>query len=321
MKAQELLIVAAHSDDCVIMGAEMAWGVIRDGGHVRIAYMTCSASNPNEPIAHVRAQEARNAWQQQFGDDVTFQDANLPQSDIGGAANYGTEDLERFVDLLAQIVAKLPECAIVLIPAARETHIDHDNARLAAIRAVESSGRNDIQLLETAEYNEILSMRHDPVRVVFNLLAEFPIFRGMLPRRSVSPAFFGGPAGRMYSDTAARLDAKISMLDAFASQDPAVLRDYFSWASKYRPVWPDRNAFSFQIFGKTADSSVFLFIGLCLLTIATASFALAKASSVIGSVELVFGVVLLVAAIIRKKWIPSVVAGVIVFGVVAAAVL
>ncbi|WP_216598436.1 PIG-L family deacetylase [Loktanella sp. 5RATIMAR09] len=316
-----MLIVSAHSDDCVIMGAEMAWGVVRDGGHVRIAYMTCSAADPREQIAQVRAQEARTAWRQQFGDCVSFQEANLPQSVIGGAANYASEDLERFVDLLAQMVAKLSERAIVLIPAARETHIDHENARLAAIRAVKQSGRNDIQLVETAEYNEILSMRHDPIRVVCLLLAEFPIFRGMLPRRSVSPAFFGGPAGRMYSDTEARLAAKISMLGAFASQSPTVLCHYFSWASKYRPVWPDRKAFSFRIFRKTADSSVFLFMGLCLLTIATASLALAKTNSVIGSVALVFGVVLLVVAVVRQKWIPSVVASAIVFGVVAGAVL
>jgi hypothetical protein len=319
MTAQDLLIVAAHSDDCVIMGAEMAWGVLRDGGNVHIVYMTCSGPDPSAPISQQRAEEARTAWQQEFGDQVTFSDANLPQSEIGGAASYSDADMALFVDMLSGCMTDLAEHAIVLIPAAQETHIDHDNARTAAIRAVAVSGRNDIRLIETAEYNEVISMRHDPIGVVFHILAEFPVLRGFLPKRSVSPAFLGGPPGRVYSDTPARLDAKISMLGVFESQDPAVLRDHFSWASKYRPVWQDQSASSFRILNKTADFGAFLFVVSFLLVIATFSFALADAHFVIASIELLFGAVLLVGATVKQKWIPGLVGIAMIAGIVAAA--
>lgn len=319
MTAQDLLIVAAHSDDCVIMGAEMAWGILRDGGHVHIAYMTCSGPDSSAPIAQQRAQEARTAWQQEFGDQVTFADANLPQSEIGGPANYSDEDLARFVDMLSRSVTDLSEQAIVLIPAAQELHIDHDNARLAAIRAVAASGRRDIRLIETAEYNEVISMRHDPIGVVFHIFAEFPILRGLLPKRCVSPPFFGGPPGQMYSDTPARLDAKISMLGAFASQDPAVLRDHFSWPSKYRPVWRNQSASSFRIMNKTADLGALLFVVSLLSVIATLSFALADDDFAIVSLEFLFGAALLVGATVKKKWIPGLVGFAIIAGIVAAA--
>ena len=320
MTAQDLLIIAAHSDDCVIMGAEMAWGIVRDGGQVQIVYMTCSGLDPSAPIAQQRAQEARAAWQQQFGAHVTFADANLPQSEVNGPANYSDGDLARFVDMLSRSVANLSEHAIVLIPASQETHIDHDNARLAAIRAVAASGRRDIRLIETTEYNEVISMRHDPVGVVFHILSEFPILRGLLPKRSVSPAFFGGPPGKMYSDTPARLDAKISMLGAFASQDPAVLRDHFSWPSKYRPVWQDQSASGFRILNKTADFGAVLFVVSFLLVIATLSFALADDHFTIWSLELLFGAVLLAGATVKQKWIPRLAGVAIILGVVAAAV-
>ena len=45
--ACHVLICVAHSDDCVIIGAEYAYGAIRNGLSVRVAYLTCSSPHPD----------------------------------------------------------------------------------------------------------------------------------------------------------------------------------------------------------------------------------------------------------------------------------
>ena len=45
--ACHVLICVAHSDDCVIIGAEYAYGAIRNGLSVRVAYLTCSGPHPD----------------------------------------------------------------------------------------------------------------------------------------------------------------------------------------------------------------------------------------------------------------------------------
>src|SRR5262249_18303239 len=59
---RHVLICAAHSDDCVIVGAEYAYGAIKNDLSVRVAYLTCSGPNPEAEISRTRTAEALKAW-------------------------------------------------------------------------------------------------------------------------------------------------------------------------------------------------------------------------------------------------------------------
>jgi LmbE family N-acetylglucosaminyl deacetylase len=316
IQAPEILIVAAHSDDCVIMGAEIAWGIIQGGGKVRIAYMTCSGQDPKSRISQVRSDEARAAWGLLHNENVMFEDAGLPSSAVAGPAAYCEADLARYGTIISNILSEISNGSIILLPASHELHVDHNNARQAAIRALEASDRSDFQVFETTEYNDVLSMRQDPIAVLFRALSELPLFHRVLPRRSISPAFLGGPPGSAYSDTPERLAMKISMLGAFLSQDPALLRSYFSWPSKYRPFWNDAHAPQFKILDRTTDISVLFYIVLLSLAVLFASIVLVDANRMIGLIALIIGFLLFLFAVKKRRLMPGLLGGAIIFGTI-----
>ena len=316
LQAPEILIVAAHSDDCVIMGAELAWGIIRDGGEVKIAYMTCSGPEPTSQISKERTEEARAAWKLLHNDNITIANCELPQSEVAGPAAYSEDNLSRYSDLISDILSKLQPNSIVLVPAPNESHVDHNNARAAALRAVGSAKRVDLRIFETAEYNSILSMRHDPWEVVLRVLDELPFINRMLPKRFASPAFFGGPPGSMFKDTPERLDMKLLMLDAFPSQDPELLRQFFSWQSKYRPLWNGTQKLQFQLLDRTADISVVVYIALLIVTVGVISTVAMGGSPILGLIATIFGVLTILFAIRKKRLVLGLMGSAIVLGAI-----
>src|SRR5688572_15985961 len=57
-----VLICVAHSDDCVIAGAEYAKGALAAGLSVQVFYMTCGADTVGSELAAIRRMEAIAAW-------------------------------------------------------------------------------------------------------------------------------------------------------------------------------------------------------------------------------------------------------------------
>lgn len=264
-QAPAILIVAAHSDDCVIMGAEIAWGILRQGGKARIAYLTCSGPDKDSDMSRVRAKEARAAWDLFESSDVTFLDLGLPESPVDGPASYRDEEIVAASHKLSRSLNELPEGSIMLVPASHESHVDHRNARRLALLAHEILDRPDIRIIETTEYNDVLSMRQNPVKVCRLILAQFPLVGRRIRQRAQAPGFHLGPPGSMFRDTPERLQMKTRMLRSFASQDPELLLRYFSWPSRYRSFRETDRSTGFKILGGVGDFSVLIFVSLLTL--------------------------------------------------------
>lgn len=261
--APELFIAAAHSDDCVIMGAEPATQTLAAGGRVTIFYLTCSADSPESAIARQRADEARTAWAQLKPDRVEMHFFNLPQSPVPGPRNYGDAALLAASSKIAERLRQATEGAWLIVPAANESHIDHRAIRKAAVDAAHGVGRSDLRIVETTEYNSTLSLLQDPLAVLHALVRSLPRLGQLLPRHSAAPAFGSGSPGRLVPTGTGALAQKLRMLDAFTSQDPALLRHFFSWRSRYRDMVPGEQQ-GIRVLGSRADALVILLIAALL---------------------------------------------------------
>jgi LmbE family N-acetylglucosaminyl deacetylase len=248
------------------MGAEIAWGILRDGGSVKIVYFTCSGPDQDSEISKVRSREARAAWSLFEFSDVKILELNLPESPVEGPASYEGEAVISAAERICESMSDLPRNSILLVPAAHESHVDHRNARKSAVIAAGMMGRPDIRIVETTEYNDILSMRQNPIKVAVRILREFPLAGRFLRLRATAPGFRLGPPGVIFRDTPERLNMKIRMLRCFESQNPDLLCDYFSWESHYRSYIDTDKMSGFKVMDSTVDLSVMVFISLLSLT-------------------------------------------------------
>ena len=118
--ARHVLICCAHSDDCVIMGAEYAYGAIQNGLSVRIAYLTCSGPNPDAGIARTRRVESLGAWSTLGIPKENFTFINLSESPAYGPPNCSDQEIAFAKETLRMLILSLPENAAVIIPAQGE---------------------------------------------------------------------------------------------------------------------------------------------------------------------------------------------------------
>ena len=264
----DILICAAHSDDCAVMGAEMAYGALKAKKEVRIVYLTCSAAAPDSLKARERRQEALAAWASigVLEDRLTFID--LPQSDVSGTSLHNDEQRALAAETVSGLLKDVPTNSFVLIPAAGESHPDHRTIRQMTLEAAKTLEEKDLRFVETPEYNGYLSAFHQPVTVLKEIILSVPLARRFIkpPKRIAS--FASGPAGFIYTDTPERLRTKFDLYDYFASQNPETLKKFFGECAKYRAVDPaaalqDKGPWrTFKLFGRKADFSVAAMLAL-----------------------------------------------------------
>ena len=270
------LICAAHSDDCVIMGAEYAYGVLQHGLTVRIVYLTCSGPNPDAEISKTRRCEAAAAWAG-FGvplENLSFLELN--NSPLSGPPSYSHEDLELARGRLRNIIDSLPGESAVIVPAEGESHVDHRSLRDITLQAVSSLNRSDIVVYETPEYNQYLSMVHSPRRTVRTILRHLPLMNKVLPPYVGPASFVSGNAGFSFTDTPKRLHKKRELLEYFPSQNVKLLLKHFGHVTRYRRLIPESDAVPrgrttwIPAFGCRADSSVLVYaFVICVLVFLT----------------------------------------------------
>jgi LmbE family N-acetylglucosaminyl deacetylase len=235
---RHVLICSAHSDDCVIMGAEYAYGAVENGHLVRITYLTCSGPHPDAEISRTREAEALAAWSA-LGvpkENLTF--INLGQSYIDGPANYSDQDIASAREILKTMILALPKTAAVIVPAQGESHIDHRTLRTVCLRAVLDSERDDLLVYETPEYNGFLSLVHCPKRTIRTVLRHVPPLKRFVKGYAGSPNYVNGPPGFVFRDTPSRLAKKKELLMYFTSQDGDLLVRLFGYETPYRRVVP-----------------------------------------------------------------------------------
>ena len=272
--ACHVLICVAHSDDCVIIGAEYAYGAIRNGLSVRVAYLTCSGPHPDSEIARTREREALEAWSK-LGvprENLTF--ANIPQSlTISGPASQADRDIACAKEMFQTVILSLPQNTAVIIPAHGEMHVDHRTVRKVTLQAIIDAKREDLQVYESPEYNAFLSLVHCPERTIRTILRHIPLMRRLIKPYAGSSNYVNGSPGFVFRDTPSRLAKKRELMTSFTSQDGELLIRLFGYETLYRRLArsdyldkPNRSL-SVPAFGGYCDPSA-LALGLTLLGLA-----------------------------------------------------
>jgi LmbE family N-acetylglucosaminyl deacetylase len=271
-RVRDVLICAAHYDDCVIMGAEYSYRALENGQSVTIAFLTCSGPNPEAEIACVRKAEALAAWSAVGIPEKNFTFLNLPESPVGGPLSYSDQDAAIAKKKLQFAILALPECAAIIIPAEGESHVDHRTARKVTLEAIVESQRKDLLVYETPEYNTFLSFFHSPRRTFWTMLRYVPLFNRIVGSYAGPPTYMDGGQGCVFRDTPSPLAVKKKLLGFFHSQNVALLIHHFGYATPYRRVSVSKTSrarvrrWRFVAFGCCCDASI-LAMGVGLLTV------------------------------------------------------
>ena len=235
---RHVLICVAHSDDCVILGAEYAYGAIQQRLSVRVAYLTCSGPHPEAEISQIRRTEALAAWSTLGVPEENFIFADLAQSPVEGPSSYSDQDTARARELFKAAILLLPKNAAVIVPAEGESHVDHRTVRKVSLQAICDSKREDLIVYESPEYNMFLSLVHCPNRTIRTLLRKIPSLTRLIKPYAGAPNYVNGPPGFVFGDTPGRLAKKRELLTYFASQDGDLLVRFFGYETPYRRLAP-----------------------------------------------------------------------------------
>jgi len=281
---ENALILAAHSDDCVITAGEYGIECLRRGKILRIVYMTCGADRADSQLALTRRMEAERAWSRAnlAPELMTFIDA--PQSPVHEEQSRSVAWRERIADTLRAAVAGLPPGAVIILPAAAERHIDHRTLRELALAVIAASGRTDLVVYEAPGYSNYISLVCNPFRALRVLLGFLPLAWRIGPKITLDAPFgyyatFGRGAVRLPADEQ-RLMLKRAMLSMFTSQGGERVSAAFGRPDVLRRIKPDEAArgparpFGLKVGQVVCTGSTLLFAG-CLLLAAVAVVAAA----------------------------------------------
>ncbi len=296
----ELLVLAAHPDDCAIVAGELAQVFLARGASVRLMYLTCGAPAASKQRASTRRGEAIAAWAG-LGvpvENLAFLD--FPHTDANADSAFTPQMRTQAERMISSTLRTAPHGAVVVLPAAGELHADHRALRDAAIGAIREASRPDLSVIEAPEYSPYLSIRHSPALAARFLLGAIPgagRLAGAAGDRG--PTFFSGDPGCVLAPDPLRLERKRTLLRCFASENPGdVLVRLFGFPDRWRPCdlgEPDRATRSFVAFDARIVSPAIL---LCLASLSAGLMALGAAVGGLGA-----------RAIGREPWASIIVGG------------
>lgn len=236
----DVLILAAHQDDCAIMAGEYAIQAAGCGKRVDILYLTNGDSanvSPDSPRAKTRERESRVAWQ---GIASSIASLSLPAAPIPGPLRMRPHQLEAAKHQIVQAICSLPSGAAVFIPAAREDHVDHRALRSVSLEALGESSRTDLVICEAPEYNSHISLARTPCRGFIYLAEALPILRRLATsirhRRLPPTGFPSGERPYILPPDTERLRKKQRMLATFESEGGDRLVRLFGNPDQFRVV-------------------------------------------------------------------------------------
>jgi LmbE family N-acetylglucosaminyl deacetylase len=279
-----MLILAAHPDDCVILAGEYGLEARQAGRSVQIVYLTCGVRGSDAARAERRQLEAIEAWGSAGVSAQCLQLLDLPPSDVEGPRRYGSDDVARAVDRVAQAVESLPANSVVFLPADGESHVDHVTIREVGLQALARVGREDILVMEAPEYNTYYSLLRSPAKTLLYVVKQFPLLGRLASRLGLGPGrsgFTHGGPGWVLPPSDARLEKKKDMLRRFRSEDGDLLVHYFGHPDRFRRVQDVEAALSrrptlrLQIGGRRLAPSVVFLWAAIWGGVFSAAFALA----------------------------------------------
>jgi LmbE family N-acetylglucosaminyl deacetylase len=240
-RARDLLILAAHPDDCAIVAGEYAQVMLAGGCSVRVVYLTCGSRLQDDDRGRARREEAIAAWAIAGVPPENLIFLGYPHTDAATGAAPTPAMLDEAVGRLADIFRSLPLRARIFFPADGESHPDHRSLRDVALKAFQRVGRQDVETIEAPEYNPYLSLARSPARSLLYVIARLPLICRLVDRQKFvpPPSFFEGPPGLVLPPDSDRLATKCRMLRRFTSENQNdILVRHFGFPDHYRPFDP-----------------------------------------------------------------------------------
>lgn len=287
----DLLIVAAHPDDCVIMAGEHALRALSAGFAVQVAYVTCGDTEPSTDRARARRAEAIRAWASAGVVESQLRFLDLPESSMGGALRSSERERNLATLTLRELIDSLPVGAAVVVPADGESHIDHDIARDVTLAAWRASQRIDIRLFEAPEYNPFLSLLHAPAKTLVSAWCAIPCAGRLVPAawRHLGPGFAHGGPGWHLPKQLGFTARKKDMLREFTSEDGDLLVRLFGRPDYLRVLADPTTTHSKQHTGYVKVGAYRLGISAFLLQAFIVSSVASVTAAIAGSLGSILG--------------------------------
>jgi LmbE family N-acetylglucosaminyl deacetylase len=208
-----LLVLAAHQDDAVIQAGGLAARNIRLGGKVHIAYLTVSR---HKPLVEVRKDEAARAWSL-----AGLPRENLTFLGLREAMDWTHAAKREARDAIATLLTQT-QPDVVVIPLLENGNNDHDV--LSEIASAELAHHSEIRVLRAAEYNPYFVVESNPEKVLWFLYRLLPFTPDFDPNLGLDPS-----RQTRIDLSAAEMNLKLDMLDAFESQKDVIPRGQFGY--------------------------------------------------------------------------------------------
>ena len=244
---RDVLIFAAHQDDCVIMAGEYAIAAREAGRAVRVVYLTNGDSgdtDPQSPRAQRRNGEAAAVWATL--DVSEIQNLNLPASRIGTQIKANAEQKAEAAAKISEIIASAAAGSAVFVPAAGESHVDHQLLREICLTALASSNRADLAIFEAPEYNAYLSLARMPLKSGMYIAGKIPRLRRWVgqakSKRLPVTGFASGSRPCVLPSNPARLERKRRLLAQFESEGGERLVRLFGNPDLFRRIFDAKAA-------------------------------------------------------------------------------
>ncbi|HEV8292543.1 MAG TPA: PIG-L family deacetylase [Tepidisphaeraceae bacterium] len=240
---RDVLILAAHQDDCVVMAGEYAIEAVEAGRRVEVLYLTNGDSKEESPWSERacrRKQEAMAAWGSIGVGPDSIHLLGFSAAPIPGPSRITDEHSREARRRIVELIAAMPKDSAVFIPAMGELHVDHRTLRQIALQALKQTGRDDLHIFEAPEYNSYLSLLRMPRKTFIYILAGIPLIRrwaGEMRREIAAPEEFpSGPRATIMPPDAARLERKRRMLEMFVSENGQKLARVFGGSGRFRRI-------------------------------------------------------------------------------------
>jgi LmbE family N-acetylglucosaminyl deacetylase len=231
---RDVLVLSPHPDDCVIMAGEYGTEASRTGRTVTVVYLTSGDPDPEGSRASVRRAESVEAWGKVGVPASSLHYLALPNSPLAGPLLSTPAQTASARQRLAELVTALPAQSALIFPAAGESHADHRLARRIAWEALRAANRQDLTLLEAAEYNDLYSLRSSPARTLRYVLGSLPMLGRITGDRRPPRHGFANGDGLCLPRDDERMATKLSMLRCFVSENGEMLVRLFGWPDRLR---------------------------------------------------------------------------------------
>ena len=218
-RAEKVLIVAPHQDDCVLAAGGFGLRNRRLGGETHIVYLV----QPDDPqMAATRSEEALSAWQIADVDARHLSHLSL----LPAAGPLSLSDIERAAATLQTLVDAVAP-SIVVTPLFEGGHLHHDVAHHIVTRMLVLP--EGARIYECPLYSPYFSLWRTP-HAALAQLARF----AFVGRLAYYPKSEGAGVGHMLNLRLSRdeLRTKREMLRAFRSQNGEALACHHGYADR-----------------------------------------------------------------------------------------